>query len=184
VFISVTRVFDTEQNIFYGQYTIPIPGVTNVIGFPKRGDFSDRITETVFVVLGWTHAAWTLLNLVVYLIFYSPLEVQLKFPKDKNYNKLDWPFHQFAAHYLYYLIQDRLIWLYFALLLGQISSLTISPLFYSLLMFEMIYRFKPLQNILESVWIHKDVLILTVQIHFSNQIRDCYFWQLFGSFLL
>eukprot|EP01080_Neovahlkampfia_damariscottae_P010070 gene10070-2491_t len=161
IFLSMTRVFDTEQNMFYGQYTLPIPGVTNVIGLPKRADFSDIYTEHLFIVLGWFHLSWTLLVFALYLIFYSSLEVKLKFPKDSDYDKLEWPFYQFATYYLWYLIQDRLIWLYIAIIVGQILSLTISPLFYSLLMFEMIYRFKPLQYILQSVWIHKDVLLLT-----------------------
>lgn len=159
IFLTYCQVFKVTT---YSE--IPIPGFSSASSFQRTTAFADMYSENIFVVLALIHLVISIGYLIAHILFGSTLGVKLSYPDDYDYPTFESPFKKKLEHYIrwgFYFLKDIHLWFYIFYIIIVVLSLIVSPLFYCLLLFELIYRSKTLQYVLKSVYLRWDVLLLT-----------------------
>lgn len=159
--LTYGRVFDVTQSI-------PIPGITDTLPSPTTGSFLDPYSETIYLLLNFSHFTLTAILLIANVIYQSPLQVRIRFNLSLKEKWNDIPFDfKFIIKYFAFIFMDGYLWFLLFSFLLTVLALILSPLIWCLLLFGIVYTSQTLRFIIRSVTDKLSVLGTTLAMFVS-----------------
>ncbi|EFC39952.1 predicted protein [Naegleria gruberi] len=142
------RIYATTE---YSQ--IPLPGSDfDVYALTKTTAPRNLASDIILIIVGVTQLIFLVILFVIYVSLFLTLEVKKRFKLKKNetWDSIPRDF-DFMTKCFLYTIQDSQIWYFIIYIVVSVIGLLITPIIYSIQLFEMVYIFKSLTDVLKSV---------------------------------
>ncbi|KAL9642967.1 hypothetical protein ABK040_010659 [Willaertia magna] len=143
---------------------IPIPGDDSFSVEMAAKGIGPRAfaADLVMCILGVLQLIITASLFLIYVKLFMTLEVKKRFKLDKKDRWESIPRNrEFYLKYIKYVLLDPHIWFFILYFMISFIALLVSPIVYSILLFEMILRFPALMDVLQAVTVNAHKLLLT-----------------------
>ena len=133
---------------------IPVPGDESFDPmshnkYPSPRTLAGNIVLNIF---GITQLATSVLLTILYCKFFITLEVKKRFKLKKRETWDSIPRdREFYLKFVYYVLQDSQVWFLSLFFILSLLGLLISPIVYSILLFDIVFRFKSLNDVIKAV---------------------------------
>jgi len=161
VLFGIKKMYDVTNG------TIPLPGYSEPSDsstgtFAYDGDWKTEWLDIVQTVLGVIQLVTTSLLFLTYLYFFATLTVKKSFKLKAGEKWEDIPRDkEFYKKYVKYLLKDFYISFLIVYLVVSVLGLTITPILYSIHLFEVVVRFETLYDIVLSIQTTAERFVLT-----------------------
>ncbi|KAG2379446.1 hypothetical protein C9374_006563 [Naegleria lovaniensis] len=133
---------------------IPVPGdlTFDILNAPKYPLPRTLAGDIIMTIVGAIQLIITATLSVTYLKFFVTLEVKKRFKLKKRETWDSIPRNrQFYWKFFLYILRDMQLWFFVIYFMLSMMGLLISPLVYSIQLFEIVFRFKSLTDVLNAV---------------------------------
>ncbi|KAL9648721.1 hypothetical protein ABK040_003659 [Willaertia magna] len=165
VMINIVLLYSYKRIFLITSYNdIPLPGDDSfsIMTAKKAAESRNFISDLILKLLGLVQIFITMGLIVIYMKLFMPLEIKKRFKLNRKEKWENIPKNrQFYLKYIKYIFQDLQIWFFLIYFLLSLLGLLINPIIYSIQLFEMIFRFPTLMDILKSILVNSKKLIAT-----------------------
>ncbi|KAG2373818.1 hypothetical protein C9374_011703 [Naegleria lovaniensis] len=145
---SYKRIYSTDA-----ASEIPVPGDTfDIIAKTKTTAPRSLASDIVLVIVGVIQLIYLVCLFIIYAKLFLTLEVKKRFKLKRNETWDSIPVNrEFIVKCFIYTLKDSQIWFFATYILVSILGLLIHPICYSIQLFECVFLFKSLTDVLKSV---------------------------------
>lgn len=132
---------------------IPVPGDTfDIFSRPKTTAPRSLASDTVLVIFGVIQLIYLVCLFIIYAKLFLTLEVKKRFKLKRNETWDSIPVNRdFIVKCFIYTLKDSQIWFFTTYIIVSVLGLLIHPICYSIQLFECVFLFKSLTDVLKSV---------------------------------